>query len=79
MASVAVVILNYNGEAHLKRFLPSVVANSADCDIIIGDNGSTDNSLNLLKQSFPEVEVVELGLNHGYAKGYNLLIKEIQF
>ena len=49
---VAVVILNYNGEEHLRRFLPSVVSNSGGADIVVADNGSTDGSLELLEQEF---------------------------
>ena len=78
MAEVAVAILNYNGEEHLKTFLPSIISHSKEASIIIGDNGSTDGSLELLKTMFPQVEVIQLDSNHGYAGGYNRLIHRIQ-
>jgi len=45
MSRTAVVILNYNGENYLRQFLPSVVQHSEDADIIVADNGSTDQSI----------------------------------
>ena len=69
---VAVAILNWNGEAHLRRFLPSVLAHASEEDVVVViDNGSEDGSLSLLKAEFPEVEVVKLERNHGFAGGYN--------
>lgn len=69
---VAVAVLNWNGTAHLRRFLPSVVAHNAAADrVVVIDNGSDDGSLELLRQEFPEVEVVSLSQNHGFAGGYN--------
>ncbi len=77
MARVAILLLNYNGAQHLQRFLPSVIAHSTGYDIIVGDNKSTDNSLALLKSNFPEVNVIALAENYGYAGGYNRLIEQI--
>ena len=69
---VAVAILNWNGEAHLKRFLPSVVAYTGDADrVVVIDNGSDDGSLALLRKEFPSVHLVALDENHGFAGGYN--------
>jgi len=69
---VAVAILNWNGEAHLRRFLPSVVAHSSKEDLVVViDNGSDDSSLSLLGSEFPAVEVVRLKENLGFAGGYN--------
>ena len=47
MTTTKIVILNWNGEAHLKRFLPSVVASVEGLDgvtVVVADNGSTDGS-----------------------------------
>jgi len=77
MARVAILILNYNGEEHLQRFLPSIISNSPGCDIIIGDNCSTDRSVQLLESSFQGVRVIKLDKNYGYAEGYNQLIKQV--
>lgn len=71
MAALAIVILNWNGQEMLERFLPSVLQNSAGADIYVADNGSTDKSLELLRTNFPDVNVIELGKNYGFAEGYN--------
>ncbi len=77
---VAVVILNWNGSELLKQFLPSVIKNSNDSDvrIIIADNGSTDDSIAVLKSYFPEVEILDLETNYGFAKGYNVALSQIE-
>jgi GT2 family glycosyltransferase len=77
MANVAVLILNYNGEQHLKKFLPSIIKNSEGCEVIVGDNKSTDQSISLLEKEFPEIRVIELDNNYGYAGGYNKLIAQL--
>lgn len=66
----AVVILNYNGAKHLKCFLPEVIKTTSDADIVVADNGSTDNSLAVLG-AYPDIRVIELGANYGFAEGYN--------
>lgn len=73
----AVVILNYNGEAMLGRFLPSVVKFSPEARVVVADNGSTDNSVSAVRAAFPSVEVLELGSNLGYAGGYNRALAQI--
>jgi hypothetical protein len=75
---VAVIILNWNGEKLLREFLPSVVANTPTdiADIIVADNGSTDGSLNLLRNEFPEVSILPFTENLGFAGGYNRAIRE---
>ena len=79
-ASTAVVILNWNGSALLRRFLPSVVANTprSVARVIMADNGSTDGSLALLASGFPGVEVMKLDRNYGFAEGYNRAIAAIE-
>ena len=77
MTSVAVVILNYNGEKLLPRFLPSVIQYSAGARIYVADNGSTDQSVAVLHTMFPEVTVLLLGGNYGFCGGYNRALREI--
>ncbi len=73
---VAVIILNWNGVQLLREFLPPLVANTpAIGKVIVADNGSTDDSLKVLANEFPEVEVLKFNENHGYAEGYNLALK----
>ena len=76
-AKVAIVILNYNGEDMLARFLPSVLQHSAGARVVVADNGSTDGSVSLLRASFPVVEIIELGENYGYAGGYNRALQQV--
>lgn len=73
MTEVSVIILNWNGERLLREFLPSVVEYTpADvAKVIVADNGSTDDSLKILREEFPQVEVWEFEQNYGFAGGYN--------
>lgn len=77
---ISVVILNWNGEKMLEKFLPTVISNTktADCEVVVADNGSSDGSLELLKNEFPTVRVIRLAENYGYAGGYNQALKEIR-
>jgi GT2 family glycosyltransferase len=74
---IAVVILNYNGISFLRDFLPSVIKNSAGCNIYVADNGSSDRSVAFLRETFPAVKIIENGGNYGYAKGYSLALEKI--
>jgi GT2 family glycosyltransferase len=76
---IAVVILNWNGAKLLQQFLPSVIQNSQSnyCEIIVADNGSTDDSLSLLKEKFPQVSILDLKENYGFARGYNEALKHM--
>lgn len=76
----AVVILNWNGVGMLRRFLPSVLACSKgeDTEVCVVDNGSTDNSCELVKWEFPEVRLIRLPENYGFADGYNKAFEQIE-
>lgn len=73
----SVIILNWNGAEMLRTYLPSVVANTANADVIVADNGSTDNSLEVLKTEFPTVKTILLDRNYGFAEGYNRAIDQM--
>ena len=75
---VAVVILNWNGKEILKTFLPSVIKYSKEAELIIVDNGSTDNSIDFLKQEYPQIRIIDNKKNYGFAEGYNKALKEIE-
>ena len=75
--NVAILILNYNGKDLLSSYLGSVVTHKQDADVWVVDNGSTDDSLVVVKKNFPEVKVLVLHENHGYAMGYNLAVSKI--
>lgn len=75
--SVAVVILNFNGKSFLEKFLPNILSNSPGHLIYVADNGSTDNSIKYLIENFPQVNIISIQENCGYAKGYNTALKQI--
>ena len=76
---VAVVILNWNGAKLMEEFLPSVVDYSPTelAEVIVADNGSTDTSVDMLKEKFPSVRIIQLDKNYGFAEGYNQALKQI--
>lgn len=78
MSRTAVVILNYNGEKLMRQFLPSVTAYSGDAEVIVADNGSTDGSLAMLQQEFPQVRTICLPKNYGFCGGYNESLKQVK-
>jgi GT2 family glycosyltransferase len=80
MVKLAVVILNWNGKGFLEKFLPSVVAytNKPEYQIVLADNGSTDDSVVFLKENYPTIRLVELSKNYGYAGGYNHALQQIE-
>ena len=73
----AIVILNWNGEALLERYLPLVVKYSGDADIYVADNASTDGSVAFVRQNFPNVNLIQNSSNNGFAKGYNDALKDV--
>ena len=78
MTSVAVVILNYNGEKLLRQFLPSVIQYSSGAELFVADNLSTDRSLEILRQEFPSVKIIALNNNYGFCGGYNRALSQIR-
>ena len=74
----AVVILNWNGLRHLQHYLPSVVERTPDADIVVADNGSTDDSVAWLRKAMPTVQIVELDKNYGFAEGYNRALAQLE-
>lgn len=79
MDKVAVVILNWNGCEMLRSFLPSVVrcSEAEGTEIYVADNGSTDASVEMLRQEFPSVHLIILDKNRGFAEGYNLALQQV--
>lgn len=80
MPSVAVIILNWNGEKLLREFLPSVVKNTNPVvgRVIVADNASADGSLEYVKQVFSDVELICFEENFGFAGGYNRAIEIVE-
>lgn len=78
MKKTAVVILNYNGRAYLEKFLPSVIKYSKDCEVVVADNCSTDDSVHFMKTTFPEIRLILLTENLGFSQGYNESLKQVE-
>ena len=79
MEKVAIVILNWNGSGMLSKYLPSVIQYSREeATVYVADNASTDDSLALLREHFPEVKLILLEKNWGFAEGYNQALKQIE-
>ena len=78
MDTLAIVILNYNGQPFLAKFLPSILANADGHPVYVADSASTDASVSFVKSTFPTVRVIELPHNEGYAGGYNLALEHIR-
>ena len=76
MKKVAIAILNWNGADMLRKFLPSVIKYSSYdwVDVYVADNGSTDNSVDVISTSFPSVRLIKFDRNYGFAEGYNRVI-----
>lgn len=78
MEKTAVIILNWNGAQMLRTYLPSVIAHTKGAEIIVADNGSTDDSLEVLHKEFPSVKTIVLDINYGFAEGYNKAIEQVE-
>lgn len=81
MKKLAVIILNWNGRALLEEFLPAAAKHtiSDEADLWVADNGSTDDSVEYVRSHFPEVKILELGKNYGFAEGYNIAIHRTDY
>lgn len=84
MDKVAVVILNWNGEKFLRRYLPALVANTphtlegGNVSIIVADNSSTDGSLEFLEKEHPQIRRILLDRNYGFTGGYNRALAQVE-
>lgn len=76
--NLGIVILNWNGEELLSRFLPSLIKfTPIKHNIYIIDNGSNDNSIGFVENNYKRIKIIKLDTNYGYAKGYNIGLKKI--
>ena len=75
---VAVVILNWNGKNYLEKFLPSVVASTyPNLELVLGDNASTDDSVEFVRTNHPSIRIIVTDKNLGFAGGYNHVLKQV--
>lgn len=78
MKRTAIVILNWNGRQHLEQFLPSVVAHTPQqVRIVVADNGSTDYSIAFVEHTYPDIDIIRLDKNYGFAEGYNRALEQV--
>ena len=76
---VAVVILNWNGVKHLRQFLPSVLSSVyPNLEIVVGDNASTDNSIEFIRQEYPSITILQNDQNYGFTGGYNKILERVE-
>ena len=79
MDKIAVVILNWNGRQMLEKYLPTVLEHSRSAaTVYVADNASTDDSVDFLKRQFPEVKIITLEKNWGFAEGYNQALRQVE-
>lgn len=75
---VSVAILNWNGKSWLEQFLPFLQKSTyPNLEVIIVDNGSTDDSVSYVKETYPDFKVFVWDKNHGFAEGYNLIVDHV--
>lgn len=75
---VSIVILNWNGRNYLEKFLPFILNSTyKNYDVIIADNGSSDDSVSFIEKNYIGVRLIRFEKNLGFAKGYNEVLKEI--
>ena len=80
MKKISVVILNWNGVGMLQKFLPKVVEYSVNqgVEICVADNASNDESVSYLQANFPNVRLIVLDKNYGFAEGYNRALEQVE-
>ncbi|TFH25147.1 MAG: glycosyltransferase family 2 protein [Bacteroidia bacterium] len=79
MKLVSIVILNWNGKSFLEQFLPTLIKHTKhpDAEIVVADNGSTDDSMEFMEKEFPSIRTLRLEKNHGFSGGYNRALEQI--
>ena len=80
MKKVSVVILNWNGVGMLQKFLPGVIkcSQGEGVEVCVADNGSTDESVAWLRTYCPNVRLIVLDKNYGFADGYNKALEQVE-
>jgi GT2 family glycosyltransferase len=77
MVDTSVIVVNWNGRHHLQACLEAVgVQQGVEFETVVVDNGSTDGSVELLRERFPAVRVLALRENRGFAGGNNAAVLE---
>ncbi len=75
---IALVILSWNGKKYLEQFLPSIIKlNYQPLDIYVADNASTDDTISFIEERYSTIKIIRIKHNEGFAKGYNIALKEV--
>ena len=86
----AIVILNWNGKGFLEKFLPGLIESiaideteedkhdNAHTEIIVADNASSDGSLEMMAEKFPQIKTLSFDRNYGFTGGYNKALRQIE-
>ena len=77
MTDVAIVILNFNGRNFLDDCLTSLRRLTVPAEVVVADNGSTDGSVDYVREYHPAVSVLALEKNWGFAQGYNHALSQV--
>ncbi len=79
--SIAIVVLNYNGKKLLETYLDSLKDSSSqyNYNLVVLDNGSTDDSVEYLRKFHPMVKTITLESNFGFAGGYNHGLRMLEY
>ena len=79
MDKVAIVILNWNGVKMLSKYMDTLLEHSrGEATVYVADNASTDESVPFLKEHYPEVRLIQLEKNWGFADGYNKALQQVE-
>jgi N-acetylglucosaminyl-diphospho-decaprenol L-rhamnosyltransferase len=76
MPSVVAIVVTYNGTHWIEKCLSSLTDSNIPIQTIVVDNGSTDGSQQMIKELFPNVELIESNRNLGFGKANNLGLKK---
>ena len=81
MEDLGIVIVNWNTADELERCLATVFASEGDFSyrVVVVDNASTDNSVAMVQEKFPHVELIETGDNLGYPRGNNVGLRHLGY
>lgn len=76
----AVVILNWNTRDYLRKFLPGLIDSciGLDSEVIVADSASTDGSMEMMQEEFPQVRCIRLDDNYGFTGGYDRALEQVE-
>lgn len=77
--TVSIVILNWNGKGFLRKFLPILqkFSDLEGAEIVVADNGSTDDSVAFVEKEFSGIRIIRLDKNYGFSGGYNRAFEQL--